>query len=67
MATYRLTTSFYDEPSISEDFDNADDALDAWQDADWAYAHAPSDVCGDVRSIALRDPSGRVMRSHGYL
>lgn len=64
--TYTLVTSFYDEPSICDEFDLLEDALFAWEDACWAYAHAPSDVCGDIRGLRLLDDKGHAIRKHGY-
>ena len=63
---YTLRTSFYDEAPIVDAFDTLADALDAWADTADAYAHAPSDVAGDIRGLVLRDPSGAVLRKHGY-
>ena len=66
MATYKLTTSYYDEPSIIDEYDSLDEAMEAWADANNLYAYAPNDVAGDIRAIVLRSPSGAVLRKHGY-
>lgn len=54
IVTYTLTTYFYGEPPIADDYDNLQDATDAWEDTNWAASHAPKDVAGDIYRIVLK-------------
>lgn len=62
--TYRLIQHWHAAPDIVDTFDDPDDAMDAYKDAAWAYAHAPgvSEHGERVRSVKLYAPDGSIIR-----
>lgn len=62
---YKLITRYYDEETIIDEYDNAEDAHQAYSDADWSACHAPRDVAGDIMRITLKHGEN-VIKSKTY-
>ena len=63
--SYTVTTAYYGNQSIVDEYPDMDEATQAYTDADWCACHAPSDIGGDIRRITLRH-GDKVLRSHTY-
>jgi hypothetical protein len=62
---FTVTTSYYGEQSIIDEYPNIDEAMEAYTDTDWRACHAPKDIGGDIRRITLKH-GDNVLRSHAY-
>lgn len=65
MSAYTIVTTYWDKPSIEDEFDTLEEALEAWDDANWEAVHAPKAVVGDIRSLTLR-ARGQTVRTVRY-
>ncbi len=64
--SYTVTTSYYNEPSIVDEYPTIDEAMDAYTDADWRACHAPRDIAGDIRCVTVKHNGQILRRSHTY-
>jgi hypothetical protein len=62
--SYTVTTSYYGEQSIVDEYPDIDEAMQAYIDAVW-WRLAPSDIGGDIRRITLKN-GDKVLRSRSY-
>lgn len=65
MTTYTLKTTYWDEPSIVDKYDNADEAYDAYMDTIDAARYAPKHQVGDIRSVTLLRGQD-IIRKHSF-
>lgn len=63
--TYTITVHYYDEPSITDEHDTIEEALDAWTDTNHAAVYAPSSQVGDIRRVILKQGT-TILRSLTY-
>jgi hypothetical protein len=62
---YTVTTYYYDEQPIIDEYPNIDEAMEAYAETDWRACHAPRDVAGDMRRIVVKH-GDKVLRSRSY-
>lgn len=63
---YQLITYYYDGETIIDEFDDADDAHQAYTDADWCACNAPANIAGDMRRITIKH-GDKVIKTRSYL